>query len=78
MLEMLAIVIPVATVGVGGYIHLWVKSNVNEANYLSIKELINQRFDDFEERYEEKSERTDQRLDRIERSMNGYLNHGSD
>lgn len=73
MIEILAVVVPVIVTGVGGYTHLWVKNNVNEANIASLRELINTRFDDKEKSDAERHEETDRRLDRIERSMNGHL-----
>ena len=73
MLEILAIVVPVGVVGLGGYIHLWVKNNVNEANIISVKELINQRFDDKEALDMARYEEVERRLVRIERSTNGHL-----
>lgn len=71
MLEI--IVIPLGLAAVGGYVHLWVKNNVNEANIIGLRELINARFDDKEESDAMRHAETDRRLDRIERSMNGHL-----
>ena len=62
MLEILAIAIPVAVTGLGGYIHLWVKAATTDQHVKDLIELINHRFDD-----------SDRRLERIERSMNGHL-----
>ena len=62
MLELLAIVVPVAVTGLGGYIHLWVKTATTQEHVKGLRELINERFDD-----------VDRRLDRVERSMNGHL-----
>lgn len=73
MFEILAIVIPVAITGIGGYTHLWVKNNVNEANIASLRELINTRFDDKEKSDAERHAESDRRMERIERSMNGHL-----
>jgi hypothetical protein len=68
-----AIVVPVGLVAIGGYIHLWVKSNVNEANWASVKDLVTNRFDDLEAKLDERYSNSNQRLDRIERAMNGHL-----
>jgi hypothetical protein len=70
---MLAIAVPVSLVGLGGYIHLWVKSNVNEAYFLSIKDLIEAKFEGQEKLFNERLNTIDYRLDRIEHSMNGHL-----
>lgn len=72
MFEILAVVVPIGVVGLGGYIHLWVKSNVNEALYTSIKELIEEKFDSQTELFEEKFDNMEYRLARIEKSTNGH------
>lgn len=73
MLEVIAIAVPVCVVGIGGYVHMWVKSNVNEANYTSIKSLIEEKFNAQSALFAQKLDNVDYRLERIERSMNGHL-----
>ena len=69
MLELLAIAVPVAVTGLGGYIHLWVKSATTQEHIKGLRELINERFDGVEE--SQKSQ--DWRLVRIEKALNGHL-----
>ena len=69
----LLLVLSLVVVGIGGFITLWVKNNVNEAYILSIKDLIDAKFNGQEKLFNERFDTIDYRLDRIERSMNGHL-----
>lgn len=69
MIEILAIVVPVAITGIGGYIHMWTKVATNDANIAGLRELINSRFDNIDEKFED----SNYRLQRIEKAMNGHL-----
>lgn len=62
MVDIFAIAVPVIVTGIGGYIHLWVKTATTQEHLKGLRELIEARFD-----------ASDQRLERIERSMNGHL-----
>lgn len=73
MLELLAIVVPVGLASIGGYMHMQIKTAAASQELVSLRELINERFDHLEQSQTSKDTEVDRRLDRIERSLNGHL-----
>lgn len=80
MLEIFAIAIPVIVTGIGGYVHLWVRSSVTATKVdtleaarddynKGVKEFIDAKFEAMDSRFDA----VDYRLARIEKSMNGHL-----